>query len=135
MPYADEVNLQRIADDIKTNIVNNLTTNSSTKFLSAAMGKSLNDNKADKTMYSVSTVKITGTIAASSYDSLSVSAKKTGYTPIGILGCHGAGTGYGFVNNTSLYLDGNGDVIFSGRNLGTSAATMNHTVYVLYKKN
>ena len=95
MPYADEVNLQRIADDIKSNIVNNLTTNSSTKFLSAAMGKSLNDNKADKNLYTVSSVKLTGTIAAASYDTITVSAKKTGYTPVAIAGCHASGSNFG----------------------------------------
>lgn len=45
MPYVDETNLQRMAYDIKGNIVNNLSTDNSTKFLSAAMGKKLNDEK------------------------------------------------------------------------------------------
>lgn len=64
---------------------------------------------------------------------LSVSASKSGYTPIGVVGYTKAGSSSGYVFLSSMYLDGT-NIIYLLRNTFSSAATVTTTFYVLYEK-
>lgn len=123
MPYADETNLQRIADDIKANIVNNLTTSSSTKFLSAAMGKSLNDGKVNK-----ESGKGLSTNDFTTAEKTKLSGIETGADVTDAANVKSAGAVMSVsVNGTALTKDSNGKVSFNQLITFSGTALVNGT--------
>lgn len=77
------------------------------------------------------------TVNTNSVQAANVSASKTGYTPIGIVGITKAVVGSGNVNAiciTQYYINGsNASAIFY--NASASNRTMTVTFYILYRKN
>lgn len=65
-------------------------------------------------------------------NAFNVPVAKSGYVPVGIVGYMLGGTNYGFLNVHRMYISGS-NAVFGMRNTGTSNATFNITVYVLYQ--
>lgn len=83
----------------------------------------------------VESVQLTNqTLAANTNtNAINVPVSKNGYTALAIVGYMLGGTNYGFLNVHRMYINGS-NAVFGIRNLGTSNATFNITVYVLYQK-
>ena len=78
------------------------------------------------------------TVNTNSVQSANVSASKTGYTPIGIVGITKAVVGSGNVNAiciTQYYINSSGNASAVFYNASAADRTMKVTFYILYKKN
>ena len=78
------------------------------------------------------------TVNTGSVQSADVSASKTGYTPIGIVGITKAVVGSGNVNAiaiTQYYINSSGNASAIFYNASASNRTMTVTFYILYRKN
>lgn len=78
------------------------------------------------------------TVNKNSVQAANVSASKTGYTPIGIVGITKAVVGSGNVNAiciTQYYINSSGNASAVFYNASASDRTMKVTFYILYKKN
>lgn len=63
----------------------------------------------------------------------SVSASKSGYTPIGVVGYTKSGSSSGYVFLATMYIEGT-NIMYLLRNTFSSAAAVTTTFYVLYEK-
>jgi len=78
------------------------------------------------------------TVNTGSVQSASVSASKTGYTPVGIVGITKAVVGSGNVNAVVIsqyYINSSGNASAIFYNASSANRTMTVTLYILYEKN
>lgn len=74
------------------------------------------------------------TVSAGSTASLSASAAKTGYTPIGVVGVTMAGSGNGLLSVSHFQISSSSVLVVLNNNSSASRTGTNITATVLYKK-
>lgn len=88
-------------------------------------------NFQNNKLFTTGTVVATGSVDANATGSGTATASLYGYTPIGILGFEPSGSNYGHLNIYNVSLSGS-TVTWRGFNFGTSTASVNMTITVLY---